>query len=836
MVDFSKLQQQRSTSKNAVDPIEIFLRLPKTSDINDLWNSQAEALKQWFKRRNEKDLVIKLNTGGGKTLVGLIMAQSIINEKHGSVLYLSPNNQLVDQIMGKAKEYGIDAVRYSSGRDLDEAFLSGRCIMIATYAALFNGLSRFGVYGGTRDIIKLEAIILDDAHAAFADMRDNFTISVENSGDTKELYSELSHIFRGDFGAIGRQGTFDDIVADKDRGVLEVPYWSWLAKFEGIRKVLSEVSDKFAFTWPLVRDCFPTCHSLISSRSFSITPLQPMVDMFPTFAECPHRIYMSATLADDSSIIRTFDASPETISRPIAPSSLAGVGERMILAPALMQIPLKDIADLVNKLVKDVSLKAGVVILTPSRVSAEKWKDVAHVATGDEVATYVDQLVTRTNNGPYVFPNRYDGIDLRGDSCRLLILDGLPAGANPYELYRATVFEGSSTINTTMAQRVEQGMGRGTRGAGDHCVVLLMGNSMISWISLASNLNLMTSSTRAQLQLGLEVSRNISTPKELKETIEKCLKRDKAWIEYHAAVIADSTVSVEIPGYALKLAELERQSFRLGRDGYYEKAIGKIEKFVGENPDLDSRAKGWLLQLAARNACLWEDETKANSLQQQAYGFNHALSRPKVEPAYIKLIAPSKQSKNIVDLLNVYELKKGIVARFDEITQLLVSQSSSNQFEESLKALGSLLGFQTQRPDHEFGKGPDVLWVTGDKSALVIEVKSRKLAKNAFTKDEHGQLLVSFEWFQEQYPNYKAYKVVVHPNALATDASLTKDCYALTIHSVSLLITSVRLLLTELSSMPMSQTTLQSKCEKLLKELNLAPDLLVEKFLEPFYA
>ncbi len=834
MVDFGKLRQQRATSKPG-DPIEIFLRLPKTSDINDLWNSQAEALKEWFKRRGEKDLVTKLNTGGGKTLVGLIIAQSIINEKHGSVLYLSPNNQLVGQIMGKAKEYGIDAVRYVSGQDLDEAFLSGRCIMIATYTALFNGLSRFGVAWGKRDIIRLEGVILDDAHAAFADMRDNFTISVENSGDTKELYSELAHMFRGDFGAVGRQGTFDDIVSSKDRGVLEVPYWSWLVKFEGIRKILSNSSETFAFTWPLVRDCFHACHALVSSRNFSITPLQPMVDMFPTFAECPHRIYMSATLADDSSIVRTFDASPETISQPIAPSSLAGVGERMILAPALMQIPSKDIGDLVKALAKWISKRAGVVILTPSRFAAEKWKDVAQVAQGDEVGACVEALVQRKNNGPYVFPNRYDGIDLPDDSCRLLILDGLPTGANPYDLYRATVFEGSSTINATIAQRVEQGMGRGTRGAGDHCVVLLTGNNLISWISLASNLNLMTPSTRAQLQLGLEVSRNISNPKELKETIEKCLMRDKTWIEYHAEVVADSTMSVEPLPLALKLSELERQFFRLSRDGYYEKAIGKIEKFVTENRDLDSRARGWLLQLAARGACTWEDEPRANLLQQQAYGFNHALLRPKVAPAYVKLVSPTKQSENIVNLLSRYEMKKGIVARFEEVAELLVPQSSSNQFEESMKSLGMMLGFHAQRPEHEFGKGPDILWVIGDKLALVMEAKSRKSVKNALTKDEHGQLLVSFDWFQNEYPTYRGYKVVVHPNALVTDAITAKDCYALTIHNLSLLITSTRELLIELSSIPMSQATLHSKCEKLLKELSLTPSLLIEKFFEPFH-
>ncbi len=138
-----------------VNPTDIFLRLPRSPGIDDLWSSQAEALRAWFERRNEKDIVIKLNTGGGKTLVGLLIAQSIINEHHGPVLYLSPTVQLVSQTLGLAKRYGIQAVCYERGQDLDDKFLSGRSVMVATYAALFNGLTRFGIAGGARDIVHL---------------------------------------------------------------------------------------------------------------------------------------------------------------------------------------------------------------------------------------------------------------------------------------------------------------------------------------------------------------------------------------------------------------------------------------------------------------------------------------------------------------------------------------------------------------------------------------------------------------------------------------------------------------------------------------------------------
>ena len=46
MVDFGRLRMRQSKS-TPVDPVDIFLRLPKSPGFDDLWSSQAEALKQW---------------------------------------------------------------------------------------------------------------------------------------------------------------------------------------------------------------------------------------------------------------------------------------------------------------------------------------------------------------------------------------------------------------------------------------------------------------------------------------------------------------------------------------------------------------------------------------------------------------------------------------------------------------------------------------------------------------------------------------------------------------------------------------------------------------------
>ncbi|MCI1822306.1 MAG: DEAD/DEAH box helicase, partial [Megasphaera sp.] len=112
--------------------------------------------------KEKKDLIIKLHTGEGKTLVGLLILQSLINAKEGSCLYVSPNNYLVNQVCQEAEKFGISICVIGDDRRLPIEFLSGGKILVTTVQKLFNGKSIFGI---DNNYIHLGAIVLDDAHA-----------------------------------------------------------------------------------------------------------------------------------------------------------------------------------------------------------------------------------------------------------------------------------------------------------------------------------------------------------------------------------------------------------------------------------------------------------------------------------------------------------------------------------------------------------------------------------------------------------------------------------------------------------------------------------------------
>jgi replicative superfamily II helicase len=832
-LDFKKLRDDKKQPK-VIDPALIFQRLPKDGDIKDVYGSQTEVLNAWFADRANPDHVVKLHTGGGKTLVGLLIAQSILNETSEPVIFICPNNHLVTQTLKKAAAYHLPAVPYA--KPFADDFLNGKSVMIANYAHLFNGISRFGIRG--KEILKLGGVIVDDAHVGASILRDQFSIKVEKEPENdpkSEDYATLTTMFRLSFKETGQLGTFDDVVAGADYTVLEVPYWAWLDKLDEVQGFLRTIAGKYEFQWPLLRDSLKYCHCFVDRKSVVITPIFPLVDLVPAFAECKRRVFMSATIPDDSEIIRTFNATSESLLKPLSSKSLAGVSERMILVPQLLGFKVTDVLTTVKKLCENAAKKKlSTVILVPSGTAAKGWTAVAeYPAKPESVEAKVGELVDHKSHGPLVLANRYDGIDLPNDACRLLVLSGLPKAVGEYELHRANVFAGAASLSRAIAQKIEQGMGRAARGPGDYCVVIVMGQDLVAWLGKEANLRFLTTSTYSQLEMGVDISKNISDSKDFTGAMNRCFTREKEWVTYHAETLADLAFNISIKKEEIDRAAAERQALQLWRDGYHEQAIAKLTKQC-DSATIDAPERGWLLQFAARIALDWGKKDHSLELQQRAFAENRNLCRPPVGTPKVQIVLPGPQAKGIVKQLKPFRYKHGYVAQFEETVALLAPSSSSGQFEQAMADLGTMLGFETSRPEQAYGKGPDLLWLISQETGLIIEAKSRKNTTNALTKGQHGQLLVSENWFKDTYPKMTGIRVSIHPSVTATKNSVPTRTKALTLAKLDELIAETRKLVTALSESGHPDAELAEYCEGLLKKSNLTPERLVKHYLIDF--
>ncbi len=142
MVDFKKRLGTKLIQK-PIDPIALYETLDRASDKGPLRPAQTAILKTWHEvRRNEKDLILKLHTGQGKTLIGLLILQSKLNELADPAIYLCPNNFLIAQTCYQAKQFGIRYCTVTDGALPDE-FLNGKALLITSVQKMFNGRTKF---------------------------------------------------------------------------------------------------------------------------------------------------------------------------------------------------------------------------------------------------------------------------------------------------------------------------------------------------------------------------------------------------------------------------------------------------------------------------------------------------------------------------------------------------------------------------------------------------------------------------------------------------------------------------------------------------------------------
>lgn len=793
MVDFKSLGGGKG-SGSETDPRKIFQHIIKPDGVNELYASQAEVLDLWYSQRAQRDNIIKLPTGGGKSITGLLLAQSSLNELKSPVLYVTPNNQLNEQIEDEAKRFGLRAARYEGAKaGIPAEFLNAEAIGIASYNSVFNGLSKFGTIDRPGEVGALGAIIFDDAHAAFESVWDSFSFDI-TAERHKDLYHEIGAIFRNSFRQLNRVHTFDDVIAGKEYFVLDVPYWAWLEKTDQVAAAINsfDPNNVDPWSWVHLRDELHICQCLISKRSISIVPLLPSVDRSLAFSRSSRRIYMSATIADDSELIRTFGVAIKHIEKPITAASLAGVGERMILAPALIPNSPGSKPDiLIDSLIHSVRASGkNTAILTPSFHSANSWQGKASVPkNGDETVSLIDSL-KKQKGVAAVLPRRYDGVDLPGETCRLLIMDGLPFGSSNYDEWRInTLAYGSSS--STLAQRIEQAIGRGSRGTSDHCVVVLSGSDLTTWVGRAENHKYLSAATEKQLKMGLEVSRAVESSTDFNETAWKCLNRDPDWRAYHADQLGQAALAVTTDSTRLSVFHHERSGIDSLRTRQFSGALSEFELAIDVADD--AALKGWFHQLKARTYFAQGESAKSESSQVKAYNLNRNLTAPLGQVAVETMLPPADQGLAVVAQIEGF-LHSGIaLASFEDTVSMLVAISSANQFEQSLMKLFQWLGLGATRPDKDYKEGPDVLVLGPDGTALVIEAKSRRKSQGRLTKTMHNQVLAHEEWYKNNYIGAgPPARIIIHPNKIAESNAGAQTTFAMTFPDIGDLVQRAR--------------------------------------------
>ncbi len=766
MVDFTKRLSRKQEDKK-IDPFEIYDSLDRRSVTGPLRPIQETILRQWHgQNRKEKDLVIKLHTGSGKTLIGLLILQSHLNDNSKPCLYICPNIYLSDQVCLDAKKFGIPFCIMGDDNEIPNSFIDGKKILITHSQKLFNGKTIFGL---DNDYIECDSIIMDDSHACIDSIRNAFTINIKRE---HALFENIRQLLEEELINQGH-GTYLEIKDGEYNSYLHIPYWSFRDKEEEILHLLSKYKGEkeILFAWPLLKDSLRNMQMHISGYGIEFSPYHIPIERFGTFHKANQRVLMSATTQDDSFFIKGLSFSKKAVTSPLEDQGRLWSGEKMLLIPSLICEDLdRDL--IVSRFAKPSNHPFGTVAITPSFRKANQYESIgADIATHEDIFKKVQGLKTENFKNTLVLANRYDGIDLPDEACRILIIDSKPFFNSLSDKYEESCRVNSDMINIKLAQRVEQGLGRSVRGEKDYSVVILIGDDLVRFIKSSRTNKYFSDQTKKQIEIGMEIAEmaieeldeNNSSFKVISSLLDQAIvRRDGGWKAFYNEKMNEIKVTSK-EYYIYDILEKERIAEEYLYSDNPERASETFQDIIDNHCTSESE-KGWYLQQMARSAYFYS-KSESNKIQKSAFSKNKQLLKPKEGISYKKVeFIDNNRIQNIIHWIQQFNSYDDLMISLNGLFSDLSFGMPAEKFEFALKEIGLALGLLSERPDKEHKTGPDNLWCGTENSYIIFECKSEAKEDRAeISKSEASQMNTHCGWFKDIYGSVSVKRILVIP-------------------------------------------------------------------------
>lgn len=756
-----KLKLSGVTSKKAVDPLDIFNnKLTLRGSIKNIWEPQAEALRGWHGNRERNDTVIQMNTGGGKTLVGLLIAQSLLHELNRRIVYVVANNQLVEQTLARASEIGLSpASRYNFEWQRKEEFEAADTFCVTNYTAVFNGFSTFR----DRDV---NGFVFDDAHVAETTIRDCFTLKI---GSDSDAFNAILTLYRPHSANTLGASKLQDIADDNPTTMLFVPMFVVWKHAQELRTLLLDSGiDEAAntkYVWNHLSNHLAHCTVLIRAQGVEISPPVVPLHTLPYFRDSVKRTYLTATLPSHAAFARTFGITNPTV---VHPGGKSGDAQRLFIFAAGETDEVQRASAL--KLVEEHKA----CVISPSKGKADQWNPPSLIFDKSSGHEGIEDFAESDDPQLLGLVARYDGIDLPGDACRILILDRLPRGESFFDRF---MDEGAQTDAIRVghtATRIVQAIGRIFRSNTDHGAVILVGSDLHDWIRNPSNRSYLPPLLQQQLALALELHKKIKANEVTEEELlNGVLTGDADWDDlYNDNIDAFLPALVgEADAWYPAMLLREREGYSAIWDGDFGNAIDCFSTLAEDAQSKDAKIAAWYKHLEGLAHLCANDQPTALSAFAEAAARRNELIRPsETRDKMFKQPEVDTIGFQARTLASLYRKKRAkVVAWLKSAEERLVYGNNTSEAEKAMETLGVLLGIESSRHDNE--GGPDNLW-SGEEHVWGFDLKTGKLSTSVYSKDEISQSHTHSQWVSDNcsHPT-RRHAIVGHELAVSSRAS-----------------------------------------------------------------
>lgn len=732
--------RKTSTGASHASPQELYRDLPRRpGSVPELWAHQGETLHAYVMQQNVRDIALELPTGTGKTLTGLLIAEWTRRTRRQRVIYACPTQQLAQQVTASAYIEGIDvALLVGSNRTWPEAALTAYeaadAIAVTTYSSIFNT---------NPHLADAELILFDDAHAGEQYVGERYAVEIsrqKNPDGYDAVLMSISAALDGVFVERLRAPQPDPSISGEVRLVVPLGQSGMVARLDS---ALAGLPNPLVFDLSMIRAGLASCLVYVTYGSILVRPYLPPTHRNALFTGARQRLYLSATLGNGGELERAFGRADITRLALPDSSTVPRKGRRFFVFPELVED-----ASSQDDLTREIVAEAGKALVLAPRTEvamrdANKLAQPGWPVLGVENVPKGMGPFASLKNGTCGLAARYDGLDLPGDACRVVVLDGVPDQDSLQERFLATRARAGVALAERIRTRVVQGAGRCTRGPEDTAIVVILDGKLSRFVGRPEFIDALDPELQAELRFGRENSQG-ATRESVIENVQVFLNQetDDSWrtgaeptlTEYRRKMSPRLSAGTDALTDAVKHEVHAWASADFGRWEKASRSAHEVARLVGTGETANAGYRAFWMYLEA----VWSERAAADAGDTAGRTAAHALIHQAEQVmglgSWVREMAPlptmPAPALGPADAVAVGAITNRLLTgvnqgsmqrRIGEIHAGLAARDA-NRFEPALTELGLLTG-ATATKSPERGRC-DSTWCWDNELWLALEAKS----------------------------------------------------------------------------------------------------------------
>lgn len=747
-------------------PEELFAKLPNRAKTHGyLRGPQADALRDYANLMDNSDIACELPTGTGKTTVGLLIAEWRRRQTGEKVAYLTLTNQLAKQVLREAQKLGIECADLTGTKDTRDAgevgrYTMGRAIGVTTFSNLFN----------VNPVVQASnVLVLDDAHGGEHYVAGLWTVKID-AEENRRVYNDVLSALRPSLSDSQYRVVTDEI----EFGAVELAdVHAHADVLANVTAVLDEAKEaSIHFPWTVIRNNLHACLFLVSHREIVIRPIVPPTHTHEPFSETKQRIYMSATLGGEGDLLRGYGITKiETIR-----VKHAQWGRRYIFMPSLY-FEEEECPTVVSSIWNGISVHRALILAPSFPIADRTFKAVTAEMSPKPTKLGARDIenslepFTEAEGAVLCLAGRYDGLDLPGDDCRLLVMAESPGAVGALERHLREHWKLGPLLRRRERTRLIQGMGRCTRDATDFAVILLLGQSLIDSITPPVFAKKLPGEIQRELSWGMEQGEIAREDSEgLTEMIVGLLTDE----EYRRNA-NENIAELDIPDQALdelgddESGKAEVLYLRALWSNDYSGAYYVARRIADDiNQQELAGYRAWWLFLASIAAHLGDErDGELDCLKRaKAIGINSGFVDKLLRLRSRKAVKPEKadaldvQAESVwTQMVNWGWQGPAFGKKIEEMLSGLSQPTDYTRFHIGLERLGQCLGAEVVRSTAD--GAPDVVWIFHDR-CYTFEAKAGTKLSKKYVLQAKGHV----DWVRAERPELS--EIPIQPLIVST--------------------------------------------------------------------